>query len=63
MCDCLLTINKFGSEVIHFMVSYEEGSVRIFDVETFQFSHFEFPWPVRVSIMFTFSILTSTMII
>ncbi|KAG4949067.1 hypothetical protein JHK85_042928 [Glycine max] len=35
------------SEVIHFMVSYEEGSVRIFDVETFQFSHFEFPWPVR----------------
>ncbi|KAL5140871.1 putative WD repeat-containing protein [Glycine soja] len=36
------------SEAINFVASDQGGGVDIFDVEkTFQFSHFQFPWPVK----------------
>ncbi|KAK7412869.1 hypothetical protein VNO78_04573 [Psophocarpus tetragonolobus] len=36
-----------NSEAIHFMASNRDGSVKVFDVQTLQFSNFQFPWPVN----------------
>lgn len=41
------------------MASDQGGGVDVFDVEkTFQFSHFQFPWPVKVSMkVYIFALL------